>query len=156
MSRPLRIAVKMQPVTDGAGGIAFTATLPMAVIFEKSIDPAQVEQERLILQQQYRQLVETLRALRPKFKRGKAIDSWLCGDAIVAFEQDTFDTLLFVDHLTEHLARDVEYGKAMLDLCRRFRLHLPDKTQIDPSLPFGAYHRTGFDPEKAQSFQARK
>lgn len=156
MSRPLRIAVNMHPVPDGAGGTAFTATLPMAVIFEKSLDSAQVDQERLTLQQKYRQLVETLRDLRPKFKRRKAIDSWLCGDAIVAFERDTLDTLLFVDHLTLHLARDVEYGKAMLDLCRRFRLHLPDQSQIDPALPFDAYYRTGFDPQKAQSFKTRK
>lgn len=155
MNRLLRIAVKVQPAQDAAGRVTYHATLPMAVLFEKSIDPEQIELERIGLQEKYRLLVETLRRIRPTLKKRHALDSWLFGDAIVAFEQDTSETLLFVDHLTEHLARDIEYGKAMIDLCRRFRLRLPDQTQIDPTLPFDAYHRSGFDPQRATEFARR-
>lgn len=156
MSRALRVAVNMQPVDEPGQAPTFHATLPMAILFEKSLDPAEIEQERNSLQEKYTELVTNLRQRRQAFKHKRALDSWLFGDAIVTFEQSTSDTLLFIDHLTEHLARDVGYGKTMIDLCRRFRLHLPNESQIDPTLSFDAYHRSGFHPERTVASTRRK
>ena len=94
--------------------------------------------------------------MRPSIKEGNALRYWLFGDAIVNFETQSSQRLLVIAHLTESLARDVKYSKSMIDLCRRFRLKLPDPAQIDPRLPFSAYHRSGFNVERAQAYHAQK
>lgn len=152
MTRAVRIAVNMQPVADGANPPQFKAALPMGVLFEKSLDAAELERERMLLQEKYRVLVETLRAMRPLLKEANVHRNWAFGDAIVTFEQETSDALLFVDKLTGDLARDLNYSKSMIDLCRRFRLKFTDSTTIDPKISFAAYHRSGFDVQRARQY----
>ncbi len=143
--RAIRIAVNMQPVTDAAGGLSFRAAVPMGVLFEKAINQAEVEQERITLEGKYTELVHALRALRPTLHRNVR-RNWELGNLIVTFEHETSDTLLFIDKLSDDLARDVNYSKTMLDLNRRFRLKLPDSNLLDPQISFSAYHRNGFNP----------
>lgn len=152
MTRPIRIAVNMQPATDGANPPQFKAALPMGVLFEKSLDAAELERERTVLEEKYSALVETLRSMRPQLKEANVDRNWAFGDAIVTFEQETSDALLFVDKLTDNLARDLNYSKSMIDLCRRFRLKVPDSKLIDPKVSFAAYHRSGFDVQRARHY----
>lgn len=152
MTRPVRIAVHMQPVRDENGALSFKAALPMGALLEKTLDKQEVEHAVTALQQNYRALVENLRAMRPQLQGGNVLRYWRFGDAIMTFESQTARTLVFVDPLSDHLARDVEYSKTMIDLCRRFRRKFPDPDAIDPQLSFDAYHRNGFDPQRAAAY----
>jgi hypothetical protein len=146
----VRVAVKMQPAADAdpAGRAQFKATLPMGVLFEKSLDRAQLEQERAALEENYRALVATLTQIRSTLKVGNTLRYWFFGDAIIQFEQQHAHGAMFVDKLSDHLARDVHFSRTMIDLCRRFRLKFPDPARIDPRISFRAYHRSGFDPAR--------
>ncbi len=148
MSQSIRIAVHMQPIAEN-GEPCFKATLPMGAFFEPSLDKEEVERARSELEEKYRRLVENLRAMRATLKEGNVLRNWMFGDTIVSFERETSQTLLFVDKLSDALARDIDYSKTMIDLCRRFRLKIPDMTKIDPRLSFSTYHRNGFDPKRA-------
>jgi hypothetical protein len=152
----LRIAVNMQPQRDASGQEFFRATLPMGVLFERTLDKQEVERARAALEGDYRALVENLRATRGHLRDGNVLRYWMLGDAIVAFETQTARALVFVDKLSDHLARDVNYSRTMIDLCRRFRIKLPDKSQIDPQLSFDADHRSGFDPKRAAAYERAK
>lgn len=152
MTRPIRIAVHMQPAHDANGALSFKAALPMGALLEKTLDKQEVERAVTALQENYRALVEHLRAMRPQLQEGNVLRYWLFGDAIIAFETQTARTLVFVDKLSDHLARDVDYSKTMIDLCRRFRRKFPDPAAIDPQLSFDAYHRNGFDAQRAAAY----
>lgn len=152
----IRIAVRMQPVNDPADTVQFKAAVPMGVLFEKSLDPVQVENERSVLEEKYRILVETLRAMRPALRERNVLKNWMFGDVIFKFEQETGDTLMFIENLSADLARDVNYSKTMIDLCRRLRKHFADSTQLDLALSFDEYHRNGFDPARAPAAHVLK
>src|SRR5437867_430031 len=113
MKPPVRIAVNIQPVQDASGNASFKAALPMGVLFEKSLDAMHVERARADLEQKYSALVETLRGMRPHLKDGNILRYWMFGDLVIAFENETANALVFVDKLSDHLARDVEYSKTM-------------------------------------------
>lgn len=155
MTRPIRIAVNMQPATDGAGEKTWKAALPLGVLFEKSLDTAEVEQARLELESKYHALVFALRVLRPQLKAANVQRKWEFGNLIVNFENETSDTLLFVDRLSDDLARDVDYSKTMIDLCRRFRRKVTDAHMLDPQISFSAYHRSGFNPVRAAVYHQK-
>lgn len=155
MTRPIRIAAHMQPARDENGALSFKAALPMGALLDKSLDRQTVEQARAALEEKYRALVENLRAMRPHLQDGNVLRYWLFGDAIITFETQTARALVFVDPLSDHLARDVGYSKTMIDLCRRFRRKFPDPDAIDPQISFNAYHRSGFDPQRAVAFSKR-
>lgn len=151
----IRVAVHMQPQRDENGHTLFRAALPMGVWFEKSLDKQELETARVALEENYRALVESLRAMRPTLKEGNTLQNWMFGDEIVRFEQETARTLLFVDKLSDNLARDVEYSKTMIDLCRRFRIKLADRHLVDPHIPFHIYHRNGFDLQRIGSLHRK-
>lgn len=152
----IRIAANMQPQRDENGHVLFRAALPMGAFFEKSLDKAQVENARDGLEEQYRALVERVRALLPYDQPGNVMRYWNVGDAITEFENETATALVFVDRLTEHLARDLGYSRTMLDLSRRFRRKFPDPARVDPKISFDAYHRSGFDLERARAYERAK
>ncbi len=152
----IRVAVHMQPQRDENGHTIFRAALPMGVWFEKSLDKNAVEQARAELEEKYRALVESLRAMLPSLKDGNVLRYWMFGDVVNEFELQTADTLVLIDKLSDHLARDVGYSKTMIDLCRRFRHKFSDASQIDPTLSFDAYHRNGFDPKRAAAYERAK
>ncbi len=156
MTRAIRIAVNMLPTRDANGALKFQAALPVSALFEKSLDKQEVERERAALEEKYRVLVEALRAMLPHLKDGNVLRYWMFGDAVSEFETQTARTLIFVDKLSAHLARDVGYSQTMIDLCRRFRHKFSDASQIDPTLPFAAYHRNGFDTARARKFEQAK
>lgn len=149
----IRIAVNMQPQRDETGQVLYRAALPMGVWFEESLDKAELETARVELEEKYRALVQELCALLPHLKDGNVLRYWMFGSVIIEFEAQTAHTLLFVDKLSAHLAREVGYSKTMIDLCRRFRQKFPDPAQIDPTLSFAAYHRNGFDTARAREFE---
>jgi hypothetical protein len=153
MSAAIRVAVNMQPTRDESGATTFRAALPMGALLEKSLDKQELENARAALERQYAALVANLRVMRVHLRDGNVLRYWMFGDAIVAFEAETADSLVFVDRLSEQLARDVAYSKTMIDLCRRFRNKFPDPDSIDPRLSFDAYHRNGFDPQRAAASQ---
>lgn len=145
-SKPaVRVAVKIQRVQNENGRATFRATLPLGVLFEKALDPAQLEVERVALEQRYAALVTTLKAKRVEMKSGNVLRYWEFGDAIARFEQEANAGVVFVDNLTAHLARDVNFSTTMIDLCHRFRAHIPDPAQVDPHQSFTNYHRANFD-----------
>jgi len=156
MSRGIRIAVNMRPTRADDGAIKFRAALPMGALLEKSLDKNEVERAGAALEENYRALVETLREMLPHLKDGNVLRYWMFGDVIIEFETQTARTLVFVDKLSAHLARDVGYSKTMIDLCRRFRQKFPDAARLDPALSFDAYHRNGFDLERARHFEQAK
>lgn len=156
MSPSIRVAVNMQLQRDENGHVIFRAALPMGVWFEKSLDKHELETARGELEQNYRALVETLRELLPRQHSGDVMRYWRLGDAITEFENGTANALVFVDKLSEHLARDVEYSRTMLDLARRFRQNFPDAAQVDQKISFDAYHRSGFDLERARAYERAK
>lgn len=152
----VRVAVHMQPQRDENGHAIFRAALPMGVWFEKSLDKQEIETARGELEETYRALVETLRAMLPHLKDGNVLRYWMLGDVVNEFETQNAHALIFVDKLSEHLARDVGYSKTMIDLCRRFRHKFSDVSQIDPTIPFDAYHRNSFDPKRAAAYERAK
>jgi len=149
MTQAIRIAVHMQPARAENGARVFKAALPMGVWFEKSLDKQEIESARNALEEQYHALVENLRARLSRLKDGNVLQYWMFGDAVNEFESQNAHALVFVDKLSDHLARDLGYSKTMIDLCRRFRHKFPDAAQIDPALSFAAYHRNGFDAQRA-------
>lgn len=153
MTYAIRIAAHMQPARDENGALFFKAALPMGALLDKSLDKTELESARVALQEKYRALVQELRALRAHLRDGNVLRYWMFGDAIVAFETETADALVFVDNLSAQLARDVDYSKTMIDLCRRFRYKFPDESALDPQISFRAYHRNGFDSERADAFE---
>lgn len=148
-SAPVRIAVQIVPVSPADGQPQFRASLPMGVLFEKELDQTALERARALLEQEYGALVATLRAMRPALRGGTVLPYWRFGDVIIQFEERARGAFLFVDKLSDHLARDIEYSKTMIDLCRRLRIKFPDASQLDPMVSFRAYHRSGFDLERA-------
>jgi len=156
MNQTIRIAVHMQPARAENGERVFKAALPMGVWFEKGLDKQEIESARLALETEYRALVENLRARLPHLKDGDVLRYWMFGDTVNEFETQNMHALVFVDKLSDHLARDVEYSKTMIDLCRRFRHKFPDASQIDPTLSFDAYHRNSFDTQRARKFEHAK
>ncbi len=152
----IRIAVNMQAQRDENGHMIFRAALPMGVWFEKSLDKDEVERARSALEENYRALVTRLRAMLPHLHEGNVLRYWMFGDVVNEFELQTADTLVFVDKLSDHLARDVGYSKTMIDLCRRFRHKFSDVSQIDLTLSFDAYHRNSFDPKRAAAYERAK
>lgn len=155
MNAAIRIAVHMQPARDENGATKFRAALPMGALLEKSLDKQEVEHARIALEEKYTTLVNSLSDLRLHLQDGNVLRYWMFGDTIVTFENQTADVLVFVDKLSDHLARDVDYSKTMIDLCRRFRLKLAEN-EIDPCLSFDAYHRNGFDPQRAAAYEQAK
>lgn len=144
----LRVAVKIQPARDASGGERFNATLPMGVLFEKSLDRGAIEQERAALQEKYGELVRSLRSKRVAMKAGNLASYWEFGDILWQFEQEQLNTMLFVEQLIAHLVRDVSFSETMILLCRRFRDKIPDSSQIDTRQTFTNYYRAGFDPAR--------
>jgi len=156
MSRGIRIAVNMRPTRADDGAMKFRAALPMGALLEKSLDKNELERAGAALEENYSALVETLREMLHHLKDGNVLRYWMFGDVIIEFETQTAHTLVFVDKLSAHLARDVGYSQTMIDLCRRFRQKFPDAARLDLTLSFDAYHRNGFDLERARQFkQAR-
>lgn len=153
MSRGIRIAVNMRPTRADDGAIKFRAALPMGALLEKSLDKNELERAGAALEENYHALVDNLRALLPHVKDGNVLRYWMFGDVIIEFETQTARTLVFVDKLSAHLARDVGYSQTMIDLCRRFRQKFPDAARLDLTLSFDAYHRNGFDLERARHFE---
>ncbi len=156
MNQTIRIAVHMQPARDENGARVFKAALPMGVWFEKGLDKQEIESARLALEKNYRALVENLRVLLPHLKDGNVLRYWMFGDTVNEFETQNTHALVFVDKLSDHLARDVDYSKTMIDLCRRFRHKFPDASKIDPTISFAAYHRNSFDAQRARKFEQAK
>ncbi len=149
MNPTIRIAVHMQPTRAEDGTRVFKAALPMGVWFEKDLDKQAIEAARGALEEHYRALVENLRARLSRLKDRNVLQYWMFGDAVNEFETQNAHALVFVDKLSDHLARDLGYSKTMIDLCRRFRHKFSDAAQIDPTLSFDAYHRNGFDAQRA-------
>ena len=147
----VRVAVKMQPSMDSDASESFRATLPMGVLFEQSLDSAQMEHERIALEEKYRALVVELRALRVAMKTGAVLRYWEFGDAITRFEQT--QGLLFVEPLTQHLVRDVRFSERMIQLCRRFREKIPRAAQVDSQFSFTRYYKFDFDLARIQPRQ---
>lgn len=156
MNQAVRVAVNMQPARDENGTRVFKAALPMGAFFEKGLDKQELERAREALEENYRALVENLRAMLPHLKDGNVLRYWMLGDVVNEFETQNAHALVFVDKLSDHLARDVGYSKTMIDLCRRFRHKFSDASQIDPTISFDAYHRNGFDIQRARKFEQAK
>lgn len=156
MNHAVRIAVNMQPTRGENSERFFKAALPMGAFFVQGLDKQELETARVELQEKYRALVEALRAMLPHLKDGNVLRYWMLGDAVNDFEIQNADALVFVDKLSDHLARDVGYSKTMIDLCRRFRHKFSDASQVDPTLSFDAYHRNSFDPKRAAVYARAK
>ncbi|TAH53475.1 MAG: hypothetical protein EYC68_02965 [Chloroflexota bacterium] len=152
----VRVAVHMQPQRDENGHEIFRVALPMGAFFVQGLDKQELETARIELQEKYRALVETLRPMLPHLREGNVLRYWMLGDVINEFEMQNVNALVFVDKLSDHLARDVGYSKTMIDLCRRFRHKFSDAAQIDPTLSFDAYHRNSFDPQRAAAYERAK
>ncbi|MBI4672579.1 MAG: hypothetical protein HY741_13050 [Chloroflexi bacterium] len=152
----LRIAVNMQPARDDTGALKFKATLPMGVLFEKSLDKQQVERERVALGEAYAELVAQLRTHRAAMNTHNVMAYWQFGDALLAFENHYKTSLLFVDRLIDHLTRDVDFSITMILLCRRFREAFPDPNRVDPKQSFTNYQRAGFDPARLSPIVRRR
>lgn len=144
----VRVAVKMQPSVDAEGRAIFKATLPLGVLFEKSLDPARLEDARRALETSYRALITELQRIRAAMKARGALRYWEFGDAIARFEDEHASRVLFVEPLTAHLVRDVPFSETMVLLCRRFREKIPSAAALDPRLSFNRYYRAGFDPTR--------
>lgn len=152
----IRIAVNMQPQRDGNGNEQFRAALPMGVLFEKTLDRAEMDRAAAELEQEYAALVGQLRAHRAAMGRKDVLAYWRFGDALVAFENLHKTTILFVDRLVDHLVRDVDFSETMILLCRRFREAISDAQQVDPQQSFTNYHRAGFDPTRLATTVRRR
>lgn len=144
----VRVAVHMQPQRDENGHAIFRAALPMGVWFEKSLDKQEIETARGELENAYAELITQLRAARAAMRGNNVMAYWEFGNVLVAFEDARKAGLLFVEQLTAHLVRDVEFSNTMILLCLRFRETFPDPSQIDPNQSFTNYHRAGFDPAR--------
>lgn len=151
MNHPIRIAVHMQPTGEPPSASKFQAALPMGAFFEKSLDKQEIERARVELEQAYAELVSALRTQRAAMRTRNVMAYWHFGDLLVAFEQAHQTSLLFIEHLNEHLIRDVEFSNTMIILCRRFRLAFPDPTHIDSRQSFTNYQRAGFDSAQLAS-----
>ncbi|MGB8647384.1 MAG: winged helix DNA-binding domain-containing protein [Anaerolineae bacterium] len=146
----VRIAAKMNRVTGADGQTTFKASLPMGVLFEKSLDPAQLDTERTALEERYHALVARLQEIRAQMKSGSVLSYWDFGDAVARFQAQERESVLFLEALTRHLERDIPFSETMIILCRRFRQKL-DRSQVDPAIPFTRYHRSGFDLDRLQA-----
>jgi len=144
----VRIAVHMQSARAEDGTRVFKAALPMGAFFVQGLDKQEIETARGELENAYAELIVQLRAARAAMRGNNVIAYWQFGDALVAFEDAHQAGLLFVEQLTIHLVRDVEFSETMILLCRRFRETFPDSSKIDPNQSFTNYHRAGFDPAR--------
>ncbi len=156
MTHPIRVAVKIQRITDADGRETLKATLPVGVLFEKSFDPPQLEAERVALERKYVSLIETLKAKRAEMKTGNVLRYWEFGDAIARFEQDENSALLFVEKLNEHLSRDVGLSIARLWACKTLRGRISDPSRVDPAQNITNYQRANFDPARLPRIARRR
>lgn len=156
MTAAIRVAVHMQPTRDENGAVHFKAALPVGALFERALDKQQVERARAELENAYAELIARLRLQRAAMRPENVMAYWLFGDALVTFENAHKTSLLFVDHLNDHLVRDVEFSNSMIILCRRFRETFPDPAQVDPRQSFTNYQRARFDPARLSPIVRRR
>jgi hypothetical protein len=147
-SRAVRVGVKVNRVPDVDGRETLRATLPLGALLEKSLDPAQLEAERLALEERYRALIARLEQLRTEMRSGGLLKYWEFGDAIAYFVAENEAGLVFLDKLNEHLERDLGMSSAGLWRCETLRKRFPDPSRLDATRSITDYQRANFDPER--------
>lgn len=147
VNEKVMIPVQIKWVRDPKGTEALKATVPMNLMFEKGFDAKWLEEELVKFERRYfylitclKSLLESLRSKRQKDRR--VLLYWEFGNKIVNFIEHNENTQLLMENLTKSLMRDVGVSDKILMRCKRFRVHYPDVTQIDPNRSFDSYVAT--------------
>jgi hypothetical protein len=153
---PLRVAVKIERMTGANGLETFKATLPMGVLFEKSLDRARLEAEQRALEERYRTLLEDLQLIRAAMRSGNVLRYWEFGDAVARFAAENDSGILFLEKINQHLERDLGMSLGRLWVCETFRKRFPDRSKIDPERSITNYQRANFDPQHLPQYTHRR
>ena len=147
MNEKAMIPVQMKMIKDPKGRETLKATVPMNLVFQKDFDAKWLEEELVKFERRYfylttclKSLLESLRSKRQKDRR--VLLYWEFGNKIVNFIEHSENTRLLMENLTKSLMRDVDVSDKILMRCKRFRVHYPDVTQIDPNRSFDSYVAT--------------
>lgn len=142
--RQLKIGFKIQKIDSPEGKGTFTATIPLASIFEKEMVTHDIKASLKALERDYTSLVDDLLDIVSTLRSPNALEPrvllyWQFGDRIEQYEKKYEDSIFFLDGMTKHLVRDVGVSEKILNRCRRFRKLYPDKDKIDPRISFDRY-----------------
>ncbi len=140
----LKIGFKVQKIDSPEGKETFTATVPLASIFEKEMVAHDMKTSLKALEHDYTALVADLLDIASALRSRSASEPrvllyWQFGDRIQQYENKYENSLFFLDGMTKYLVRDVGVSDKMISRCRRFRRLYPDRDRIDPNLSFDRY-----------------
>jgi hypothetical protein len=139
----IRIAIQVQKKVDSEGNETFKASVPMRLVFEKDFDVEWLNTELKKFEQEYTDLVTSLKNILKQIKstrgKGKVLMYWKLGDEIVNFMEYNERGALFLENMMRHFVRDTGVSVSTLERCKKFRLFYPDISTIDPDRSFNSY-----------------
>ncbi|MEM4328249.1 MAG: hypothetical protein QXI50_01160 [Candidatus Caldarchaeum sp.] len=136
----------MKKIRKPNGEEAFTSSVPMNVVFDKSFDADTLQRELKLLEREYADLIDSLKKIiqqiNSKSTSNKVLLYWKLGDKIYSYERVNVKRDLTLESVTEHLARDLGVSKNVIRRCRRFRILYPEISMIDPHRSWTSYLKT--------------
>lgn len=138
-----KIGVKIKRTKKPNGEEAFTASVPMKIIFGQSFDANTLERKLKLLEQEYQDLIVSMREIIGQIKSKNVMNNvilyWILGDKICSYEKVNSERQLTVIGVIKHLARDLGVSKNLIRRCRRFRVLYPKKAMIDQHRTWTSY-----------------